>query len=172
MAKASTNSEEPRTRAPRKKRSPVKRVRAKTIPAATTKFTKIEQTLKELKDAITALNSRVAELESGLAKPRADISEAALGGRAGHTADEVKPQFEQAVEPGAEIAMKIWRTYKWQAFWVIVVIDLVAWLASWDGIFNFFFGLIMLVVFVLSLKAAISGYRRHYSSALHRLQEK
>jgi len=158
-----------KTASVKKKRAPVKRVRAKKAPAASDQTSNVEQALKQLQDGVTMLNTRVSELERRQQSEHASSEPFPL-----YADRSTRPtgQQPQPVEPGAEVATRIWRTYRWQALWVLVFIDFIAWMASWESVFTFFFGIIMLSVFIMSLNSALHGYRRHYYIALHRLQEK
>jgi len=169
MVEKTEQSSKKKATSVKKKRAPVKRVRTKKAPAASDQTSDVEQALKELQDGVTVLNTRVSELERRQQREHASSEPSPL-----YADRSTRPagQQPQPIEPGAEVATKIWRTYRWQALWVLVFIDLIAWMASWEGVFTFFFSIIMLAIFIMALNSAVHGYRRHYFIALHRLQEK
>ena len=142
------------------------RVKRTTVASLEKELRATQEELEHLKQAhagvVTKLEKLEERLESAPPVEQADASDM--------LSEKITESYIASVKPVVTIAANVWRIYKYQIFGVLVLMDLIAWLASWDTVFSFFFGLIMLIIFLKSLQVAVSGFRDRYLQAQKRLQ--
>jgi len=136
----------------------------------------LEQHLKDTREELEHVKQAQAGLVTKIEKLEERLVEAAK-----HTApaDTVHPSmlvleragaiYRRAIRPAAITLRERWSIHRHRIVWTVVAIDIVAWLMSWDTVFGFFFTLIMLGVFITSLRFAITRFRCHYRDAQQRL---
>jgi hypothetical protein len=136
----------------------------------------LEQQLKDTQEEIEHVKQAQAGLVTKLEKLEEKLAEAAS-----HSVpnERVRPSllvleragaiYRRTIRPATTILGEFWATHSHRIFWAIAVVDIIAWLMSWDTVFGFLFTLIMLGIFVTALRFAITRFRSHYRDAQQRL---
>ncbi|KAF0192957.1 MAG: hypothetical protein FD165_60 [Gammaproteobacteria bacterium] len=124
--------------------------------------------LAHVKQAQAGIIAKLERLEENLANVAAPVRAARITPR--WSLHGFVDWFAPRVMRLTALLDKFWPASKHRVYGTLIILDVLAWLLSWSGVSLFLFGVIMLVVFLESLKFAGMQFVYRYHDARRRLR--